>query len=219
MQRAGRTDAVCAAEPTDRWLLPQAAGFNFFSRHTMASNRSLALHTLAAALALLSFGAAQAANLSKPDYAAGKTRIDADYQAAKASCAPETGNAQDVCLEVAKARQQVARAELEFGYTGKPADEIKIRVARAESAYGVAKERCDDLAGNTKAVCVKEAKAVEVKALAEARLVKSVGEASRDAAADVREADYKVAAEKCDAMAGDAKSTCIAAAKSRYGKS
>jgi hypothetical protein len=37
-----------------------------------------------------------------------------------------------------------------------------------------------------------------------------------DAAKDKREADYKVAAEKCDAMAGDAKSACVAQAKAKY---
>ena len=33
-----------------------------------------------------------------------------------------------------------------------------------------------------------------------------------------RDADYKVAAEKCDALSGSAKSTCISEAKLRYGK-
>ena len=31
-------------------------------------------------------------------------------------------------------------------------------------------------------------------------------------------ADYKVAIEKCDALSGSAKSTCISDAKLRYGK-
>ncbi|SEB26419.1 hypothetical protein [Variovorax sp. YR216] len=38
------------------------------------------------------------------------------------------------------------------------------------------------------------------------------------AADEKRDADYKVAVEKCDAMAGDAKGNCIAAAKQRFGK-
>jgi len=40
-----------------------------------------------------------------------------------------------------------------------------------------------------------------------------------DAAGDKRDADYKIATEKCDSLAGDAKSACISAAKSKYGKS
>ena len=32
------------------------------------------------------------------------------------------------------------------------------------------------------------------------------------------DADYKVAAEKCEALAGDAKSSCMASAKAKFGK-
>ncbi|MNC96470.1 hypothetical protein D3C83_138490 [compost metagenome] len=42
--------------------------------------------------------------------------------------------------------------------------------------------------------------------------------ARKDAAADKRDADYAVAKEKCDAFAGDAKSSCMNDAKARYGK-
>ena len=42
--------------------------------------------------------------------------------------------------------------------------------------------------------------------------------AARDANEDKREADYKVAAEKCESLSGDARSACMATAKSRYGK-
>ena len=98
------------------------------------------------------------------------------------------------------------------------ADRNKARVAKAESTYAVAKERCDDLAGNPKDVCVKEAKAIEVSALADARMGKEIGEARRDAASDKLDAEYKVAIEKCDALAGDANASCVMAAKSSFGK-
>jgi hypothetical protein len=76
----------------------------------------------------------------------------------------------------------------------------------------------DDRSGNAKDVCVKEAKAVEAKALADAKLGQEVGKAKLDAAQDKRDADYKVAVEKCGALAGDAKTSCIAAAKTKFGK-
>lgn len=112
----------------------------------------------------------------------------------------------------------MALAELTYSYSGKVDDRNKVLVAKAESAYAVAKERCDDQAGNAKDVCRKEAKAVEVKALADAKLGKEIGEARKDAASDKRDADYKVAVEKCDALAGDAKASCVATAKASYGK-
>jgi hypothetical protein len=47
---------------------------------------------------------------------------------------------------------------------------------------------------------------------------KEIGEARKDAAADKRGADYQVASEKCNALAGDAKTSCIAFAKAKFGK-
>jgi hypothetical protein len=179
------------------------------------------LKTLKAALlaaCLLALPAANAATMTKADYKADKTRISADYKADKTACASQSGNAKDICMQEAKAREKIALAELEYGYTGKVADRNKVLVTKAESAYAVAKERCDDQSGNAKDVCVKEAKAVEIKALADAKLGKEIGEAKKDAAADKLDADYKVAIEKCDALAGDAKNSCVAAAKTRFGK-
>jgi hypothetical protein len=167
---------------------------------------------------MLMLPVAHAASMSKADYTAAKTRISAEYKSDKAACASLAGNAKDICVEEAKAKEKVARAELEYGFTGKAGDRTKVAVAKAESAYAVAKEKCDDQAGNAKDVCVKEAKAVETKALADAKMGKEIGEAKKDAAADKRDADYNVAVEKCDALAGDAKTSCIAAAKAKFGK-
>lgn len=167
---------------------------------------------------MLALPVAQAATMTKADFKANKSRISADYKADKAACAPLAGNAKDICVEEAQAKQKVARAELQYGYTNKSSDRTKMLEARAESAYAVAKEKCDDNAGNVKDVCIEEAKAVETKALADAKLGKEIGEARTDAAADKREADYKVAAEKCDALSGDAKASCLTNAKAMFGK-
>ena len=105
-----------------------------------------------------------------------------------------------------------------YGYTGKAADATKVQEVKAKTAYAVAKEKCDDQAGNAKDVCRKEAKAVEIKALADAKMGKQIAEAKTDAAVDKRDADYKVAAEKCDALSGDPKTTCMNAAKAKFGK-
>jgi len=169
--------------------------------------------------ALLALPLAHAAPMAKADYTAAKANIGADFKADKAICASLAANAKDICIEQAKAKEKVARAELEHAYTGKPKDQNKLAVVKAESAYAVAKEKCDDLKGNDKDVCVKQAKAVEVKALADAKAGQQIGEAKSDAAQDKRDADYKVAVAKCDALAGDAKSACGAAAKAKFGKS
>ena len=169
--------------------------------------------------AFLAAPIAHAAPMSQAEYDSGKTRIGADFKTGKAACDTMSSNAKDICVEEANGKEKVARAELEAAHSGKAADQNKVLVVKAEAAYAVAKEKCDDLAGNVKDVCVKEAKAVEVKALADAKLGKQIGEATTEAADDKRDANYKVAAEKCDALAGDSKAACVSAAKTKFGKS
>jgi hypothetical protein len=168
--------------------------------------------------ALLVLPMAQAAGISKADYKAGKDQISASYKSDKAGCDSQSGNAKDICVQQAKGKEKVALAELDYKLSTKPADMTKVSMAKADATYAVAKETCDDLSGNPKDVCVKEAKAVHVKAQADAKLTTAVGEAKHDASQDKRDADYKVAAEKCESMAGDAKTACMADAKSRFGK-
>jgi hypothetical protein len=190
---------------------------NIYHKDRMNINSSVKL-ALAAAV-LLAFAPVQAQTIGKADYNAAKTRISADFKSDKAACASRSGNAKDICVEEAKAKDKVALAELEYNHTGKSGDRNKLLTVKAETAYAVAKERCDDKSGNAKDVCVKEAKAIEVKALADAKMGKEIGEARSDATATKRDADYKVAVEKCDAMSGDAKASCVAAAKASFGKS
>ena len=167
---------------------------------------------------MLALPMAQAATMTKDAYKSGKDGISAQYKTDKAACAPMSDNAKDICVEEAKAKEKVARAELKYGYTGKASDGTKVLEVKAKTAYAVAKEKCDDQAGNAKDVCRKEAKAVEVKALADAKMSKQIGEAKKDAAVDKRDADYKVAVEKCDALSGDPKTGCMNAAKTKFGK-
>jgi hypothetical protein len=118
---------------------------------------------LAGALALPVYAAD---NMSKDAYKAEKERVSATYKADRARCDTLTGNAKDVCVEEAKGKQDVAQAELEYKQSGKTSDRDKMSLARADADYAVAKERCDDLAGTDKDVCIKEAKSAQAKARA-----------------------------------------------------
>lgn len=183
---------------------------------TASTSRPLRLALIVAAV--LALPLAHAANMSKADYKAGKDGISTTYKADKAACGAMTGNAKDICMATAKGRDKVSLAELEYAYSANPKDQNKISVAQAEATYAVASETCDDLSGNPKDVCVKEAKAARTKALANAKVGRVVGAATRDAAQDKLDADFKVAAQKCDALSGDAKSSCVTEAKVRFGK-
>lgn len=163
-------------------------------------------------------GTFAAGTISKADYDAGKGRVSSEYKAEKAACASFSGNQKDVCQERAKGKEKVARAELDYNLTGSVKDAKALAVAKADADYAVAKEMCDDKAGNAKDVCVAEAKATHTKALADVKLVEKVGAARKDAVDDKLDANYKVAAEKCEALAGDAKAACISDAKLRFNK-
>jgi len=170
------------------------------------------------------------APISKASYTQAVKDADAQYKIAKDACASLSGNAKDICVAEAKGKYSVAKAEAEAAYKHTPKARENARIAHAQANYNVAIEKCDDLAGNRKDVCVKEAKSELVKGKANAKVDRVAAdtnkeaatkqaEARKDASADKREAEYKVAIEKCDALAGPAKDACVSGAKSQYGKS
>lgn len=182
----------------------------------MIKNSAIQAAVLATCLCAAPF--AQADNSSTADYRAAKDRVTETYKADKAACDKLTANAKDVCQEEARAKEKVTRAEVEYQHTGKLSDRNHLAKVKAETTYEVAKERCDDKTGQDKDVCVREAKTVEAKALADAKLNKEVGNAAQDAVSDKMDADYKLAVEKCDSLSDDAKSACVDKAKSHYRK-
>ena len=110
----------------------------------------------------------------------------------------------------------MAQAELEAQYKPSPRNTQKVAEARADAAYEVAKEKCDDLKGNEKDVCEKDAKAARVKAKAgrqggrcaakpadnPAEKAADVAQARKDANAEKNDANYQAAKERCDAAVG-----------------
>jgi len=190
------------------------------------------LISLMAAAGIAFAGGAVAANdhagMSRDAYKADKDKIEAQYKSEKDACKSQSGNAKDVCEAQAKGKEKVAKADLEARYKNTDKARYDAKVARADADYDVAKEKCDDLKGNDKDVCVKEAKATHTKAKADAKVARAeqdqtmktaskTQDARRDAAEDKRDADYKVAKEKCDALSGAAKDKCVNDAKARYG--
>ena len=168
------------------------------------------------------------APMPKADYTQALKDADAQYKLDSKACASLAKNAKDICAAEATGNQKVAKAQAEAAYKHTPKAREQARVTYAEANYKVAIERCDDLAGNPKDVCVKEAKAALVKGKADAKVDRVATDANREAAATKtearkdanevkREAEYKVAVEKCDALAGAAKDTCVSAAKSQFG--
>lgn len=185
-----------------------------------------------AGLGFAGAGAAQTnlptAPISKTSYTQAVKDADAQYKMDKDACSSFSGNAKDVCVAEAKGRNSVAKAEAEAAYKHTPKARENARIERAQANYDVAIEKCDDLAGNRKDVCVKEANAELVKGKANAKVDRVAAdtnkeaatkqsEAREDARVDKREAEYKLAIEKCDALAGPAKEACVSNAKAQFG--
>ena len=168
--------------------------------------------------------------ISKEAYDTTVRNAETQYKNDKDACSSRSGNAKDICLAEASGREKIAKADAEAAYKSTPKAREDARIARAEATHNVAKEKCDDLSGNAKDVCVKEADAALAKAKADAKVDRVAADTKEDAAAkqsdarrkadeERRDADYKVAVEKCDNLGGAAKTTCVNDAKVRYGKS
>ena len=95
---------------------------------------------------------------------------------------------------------------------------MKAQEERIEGEYKAQRVECDRLSGNQKDVCQTQAKANRDKALADNKAAGKTADAQQDAAKTKREADYKVAREKCDPLSGAAKDQCVDRAKSDYGQ-
>ena len=199
------------------------------------------ISAIAAAFSLAFSASAMANTMTKSEYKAAKKSIQATYASNKAACDPFVANAKDICQVEAKGKENIALAELAEKNRPGRKTHYDVRIAIADSEYNAAREKCDDMVGNAKDVCVKEAKAAHVAAKADATTQrkttaankaakdktgqargearKEIRDARHDAAVDKNTADYKVAIEKCDALAGNPKDVCVHDAKVHFGKS
>ena len=184
--------------------------------HTLKLS-SLAQSVALCAGALMFSGGAVAAG-DKTVYEQAKSSAKAGYDADKKACDPMKDNAKDVCVAEAKAKRTKTEMQAEADWKGTPKAREHATEEIAEADYKVAKERCDDQNGNAKDVCVKEAKAMMTRTVADAKASMKGKQARMEAREDKRDANYDVASEKCESMSGDAKGACMDAAKAKYKK-
>jgi hypothetical protein len=195
---------------------------------------------LAVSISMMFSAAVSAQSMSENDFKAGKEKIVAAYKSEKAECGALSGNPKDICVVTAKGKEMVAKADLEEAYKPDRKTHYQARVAKAEAEYAVAKEKCDDMTGNAKDVCRKEAKLKVVAAEADAKVQMKTSDANavandksstarnkatdqasdarKEATEDKADARFALAKEKCDAYAGDVKDQCLAQAKATFGK-
>jgi len=151
-------------------------------------------------------------------YSTRKTQAEEDYKSARSQCDSLASNAKDVCVAEAKSNRDKSIAQLDAARKPSPKAIEKMRISEAEADYDLAKTRCDSKTGNDKDVCVKQAKAQEVSAKADAKANRTSTDAHADAQDDKRDANYKLALQKCDGLGGAAKDQCVSNAKTTYGQ-
>ncbi len=104
-------------------------------------------------------------NQASQELRAARAKISETYKADRAACDAMKDNAKDVCIEEAKGKERVAKAELDQQARPSEANARRVAEAKADAAYAVEKEKCDDLKGNDKAACVTKAKMNQAQAL------------------------------------------------------
>jgi hypothetical protein len=181
------------------------------------------------ALALLAgFAASAGAAIPKDQYRRQLEQAQGRYKADSDTCKKMVGNAKDVCKLEARTSYNVAKAELNAQYKPTPKNDDKVRREKAEAAWRVASEKCDDLTANAKKVCKLDAKATYVAATSETALNRAVidkGVNSRkanterkEARDDVGQAEWVAAKGRCEALLGDSRNNCIGEIKKKFGK-
>lgn len=136
--------------------------------------------TLAVALAAAFGGSAWAADaMSKDAYKSAKDQIEQTAKADKKACDAMKDNAKDICQAEAKAKEKVAKAELDAQRKPSPKADEKVRLMKAEAAYEVAKEKCEDQKGKEMSACKKDAKTTYDKTKAEAKMAGGKSDAKK----------------------------------------
>ncbi|WPL18145.1 hypothetical protein Thiowin_03204 [Thiorhodovibrio winogradskyi] len=143
--------------------------------------KTLNTTAIAAAIGLVFSAGALAQSLPKSEYKAEEDRIADTYKLDKAKCDSHSGNKKDVCIAEAKGNEEIAKAELEARAEPSAKHHYDVLLAKADAEYAVAKEKCDDQAGDARDVCVTEAKAVETRAKAEAEMEMKTWKANQSA--------------------------------------
>src|SRR6218665_1527030 len=111
-------------------------------RHLMYIKTITAI-TLCAASAF-----ASAQTMTKAEYDAAKDRIEMNHKNAKKSCDTLKDNAKDICKVETDSKQKIEKAELENKYKATPGNARKVEEVKADTAYDIAKEKCEDQAGD-----------------------------------------------------------------------
>jgi hypothetical protein len=122
---------------------------------------------------------AERPNMSLADYLARKKLLSAEHRGAWVACGVNPSVDRDICLAEAVGADWIAKADLEVAYRSTPRSRFEASAARAQAIFWVARERCTDIARAIREVCLEDADATLVGALAGAKAQMKAAEAAR----------------------------------------
>lgn len=187
---------------------------------------------LACVAAALGAGfAAHAADrlLSRQEIKAHQARIEEQYGQAQMRCRRVQGHARGLCNEEARQERHIQSAELRLRADPSAENDLRLRLAKAESAYALALVRCKALDGPARTICLRDAQDTLAAAKGEAKLQNEVAAQAMRSEQDVRahtskakreaEAEYGAARRRCEALPPQGRANCLADAQRRFGRS
>ena len=107
----------------------------------------------------------KAPGMSNDEYKRMKDSVEADAKAAKKACDSLKDNAKDICQAEAKGKEKLAKKELDLKRNPNDKNRTDLEKMKAEVAYEIAKEKCEDQKGADALSCKKTAKADKDRAM------------------------------------------------------
>jgi predicted secreted protein len=102
-------------------------------------------------------------------YTAALDRATEAYQDADGKCGQLEGHGKDMCAVEARAVKKRANALAEANYRGTIQARMESRIANADADWMIARTACNAMSGEEKTLCVRTAKASNIKLVSDAR--------------------------------------------------
>lgn len=154
---------------TRRTLRPAAPKDRSMKRSTLYALFTGGFLFSAAAFGIGSQMDSQPSLMSRADYAAGRQAIESETRQAVGRCRSLDGQAREMCKAQARAEERVKKADLTARYLGTVTAHEEAKLARVRAEYDLARVKCGVESGAQRGECLTAARAVKVRAIAEAR--------------------------------------------------
>lgn len=158
-------------------------------------------------ISFLTFTACTTDSLGDAKYKAAIARAHEDHMLALRDCDRYSGDAKALCRTEADVAQSRTVAAAKAENLGTAAALTQAERDNVNADWDLAKEKCNQFGGDTKADCLAKARAARDNSIKEI-----------DANEAKQEAEWKVAYAQCAELAGTYRSTCLAEARAKFGR-